>query len=119
MKTFIRCERIMPPCSLNTAASSSHEQVSQIPIEPTDSSTDSNDILSSQFSESFGEDSEEHLCMENTPKKFLLVDWQTLKSLYERCPTCREVSKMSQVTKMGTLISVEIKCQYHSTNWSL
>ena len=67
------------------------------------SSSNSDAILSSQFSESFNEDTEEDLSTENAPAKFLLVDWQKLKNLFERC----------QVTKKGTLKSVEIKCQYH------
>ena len=91
---------------------------SEVHIEHTDSSSNSDTILSSQFSESFDEDTEEDLSTENAPAKFLLVDWQKLKHLFERCPTCGEVSKISQVTKKGTLISVEIKCQYHSTKWS-
>ena len=84
--------KLCPPCN-------TREHISEVPLEPTDSSSNSDTILSSQFPESFDEDTEEDLSTENDPEKFLLVDWQKLKHLFERCPTCGEVSKISELTK--------------------
>ena len=111
-KQLSEVNKLCSPCS-------SREHISEVPVEPTDLSSNSDTILSSQFSESFDEDAEEDLSTENAPAKFLLVDWQKLKNLFEHCLTCGEVFKISQVTKKGTLICIEIKCQYHSTKWSL
>ena len=54
-----------------------------------------------------------------TTSKYFLVDIKKLKVLFERCKICDILANIKRAVTKGTMITFEVKCKEHSTNWSL